>query len=776
MGNVVRFAVVVLVVCFLSVAHGEESPWYVDSGLRGDADALLQFKEELQDPKGVLRSWNYLQSPCLWPGVECAKVGSDATRVVGLEVTDSMLKGPISIKIGDLSELEVLKLSGNELEGSIPEELGECRRLVSLDLDRNELVGSVPVGILSLLPNLLEFTATGNKLSGHLDALIEKRLAPDNGACESLKLLDLSHNHLTGALPTKLSLCSELVEIHLGSNYLVGGIPSEYGKLRNLEVLDLQSNILDSPLPEELKSCSKLRSLNAADNFIVGEIPSSYVELRELLEFDVARNRLSGRIPYARWSRLAPSFQGNDGLCGSPLPPCKDEDSLYVYKSLVEDLLSRGAHVVRSGVRSLSSTQTPSEGRLRRSLLSTSHKRRSNGARWGLGIAVGLVTGAIAATLLALFTRVVLGYYVSQDDLRKPIIFNKKITANMLAFLDKDDALAGCRLLGQGGNGKVYHVPLQDDLVVAIKCVRNPDQDVEGDDPKIETHDARQIRAELETLGFIRHRNLVQLLAYISKTDSHMLIYEFMPGGSLQDALNRMAAGNLTLSWPERHRILCGVAQGLAYLHNESLGSSIVHRDLKPANILLDERFEAKLGDFGLAAIVPLKATHASTNVIAGTIGFIAPEYHQTLRYSQKSDVFSFGVVIAQLVTARNPTDQYVVENGGSIGQWLHKCLQSSNGATEAIDPALQGSLYEAEILLAMKIAVFCTNLDPQQRPKSTEVLKMLLQIRNPDPVPATGNLSIDSANSADSDTPIMTSSGPLRFPGSESTTMSSSY
>ena len=93
-----------------------------------------------------------------------------------------------------------------------------------------------------------------------------------------------------------------------------------------------------------------------------------------------------------------------------------------------------------------------------------------------------------------------------------------------------------------------------------------------------------------------------------------------------------MAIGNLTFSWPDRHCILRGVAQGLAYLHNESLGSSIVHRDLKPGNILLDEGYKAKLGDFGLAAIVPHKATHAFTNMVAGTIGFIAPEYHQTLR------------------------------------------------------------------------------------------------------------------------------------------------
>jgi len=176
-----------------------------------------------------------------------------------------------------------------------------------------------------------------------------------------------------------------------------------------------------------------------------------------------------------------------------------------------------------------------------------------------------------------------------------------------------------------------------------------------------------------------------------------------------------------------------------------------------------------------LAAIVPLKATHATTDFLAGTIGFIAPEYHQTLRYSQKSDVFSYGVVMAQLVTARSPTDNFVVENGGSIGSWLSKALHSNSGV-ETIDPALQGSGYESEILLAMKIAVFCTNADPQQRPKSTEVLKMLLQIRNPEltPAPADYNLSADSG---DSDTPIIsTSSGPLRFAGSESTTMSSSY
>lgn len=363
--------------------------------------------------------------------------------------------------------------------------------------------------------------------------------------------------------------------------------------------------------------CSRDRvvALELKDAKLKGVISGALGELTELEELNLMGNELEGSIP--------------EELCDCrrllvPLPStCKGQK-----KSLQTGRFSYAYSFF--GVRRFGTSSSNRRSLLRRSLLTSSSKRRSTGARWGLGIAVGLVSGAAAATLVALLTRFVLGCYSSTEDLKKPIIFNKKISPQMLAFLDKEDALAGCHVLGEGGNGKVYQVHLQDDYVVAIKCVRHHAGFEEDGDPF--SHDAKQIRAELETLGFIRHRNLVQLLAYVFKSDCHLLVYEFMPGGSLQDALNRMARGTLTLTWPERHRILCGVAQGLAYLHNESLGSSIVHRDLKPGNILLDDGYEAKLGDFGLAAIVPLKATHATTDVLAGTIGFIAPEYHQTMR------------------------------------------------------------------------------------------------------------------------------------------------
>ncbi|KAG0584065.1 hypothetical protein KC19_3G182100 [Ceratodon purpureus] len=373
------------------------------------------------------------------------------------------------------------------------------------------------------------------------------------------------------------------------------------------------------------------------------------------------------------------------------------------------------------------------------------HRRHpSKATRWGVGFSLGTVAGAIIGILSGVVLHYILTYRRKRSrtlSYKNPVIFNKHITTNMLEFLHKDDALEGANLVGEGGSGKVYRVPLSNDIVVAVKSVTriNPRQaDQETPAPTdstvpAPTPDAKAILAELDTLGYIRHRNLIQLWAYIYKGDSHLLIYEYMPRGSLRDAFRQMTSGELTLTWPQRHRIMCGVAQGLAYLHN-SHGTCIVHRDLKPGNILLTDDLEAKLGDFGLAAILPDTATHGSTEHLAGTIGYIAPEFHQTLRYSQKADIYSFGVVLAQMVTGREPTEDAFIEDGGSMGMWLQRCLNSEEEKMEAIDAELRGEReHLEEIELAMKVAVFCTNVDPQLRPSSTDVLSMLMQLRTSD-------------------------------------------
>ena len=266
-----------------------------------------------------------------------------------------------------------------------------------------------------------------------------------------------------------------------------------------------------------------------------------------------------------------------------------------------------------------------------------SHHHLVAGVRWVIGFVMGAASGAIVAVFSAVVLHFILSYRRRRTLISgSPVIFNKNITVKMLEFLQKDDALEGANVVGEGGSGNVYRVELDSNMVVAIKCVSmtlSPHTDTavptEGT-VIIPDNRAKGILAELDTLGFIRHRNLVQLWAYIYKPDSHLLIYEYMPRGSLRDTFQQMSAGELTLTWPQRHKIMCGIAEGLAYLHTSQ--NCIVHRDLKPGNILLTEDLEPKLADFGLAAILPDKASHATTEKLAGTIGYIAPEYHQTLR------------------------------------------------------------------------------------------------------------------------------------------------
>ncbi|KAL3697623.1 hypothetical protein R1sor_011699 [Riccia sorocarpa] len=350
--------------------------------------------------------------------------------------------------------------------------------------------------------------------------------------------------------------------------------------------------------------------------------------------------------------------------------------------------------------------------------------------RWALGLALGIIAGALGAGLLATIIRLCMFFMHKPKVLDGPIIFQKDIEPKMLLFLENEDSLSESKLIGSGGAGKVYKVQLQIGnkvKEVAVKAV------LVKEDMKSE-FGRRQIQAELETLGCIRHRNLTTLLAYVHRADCHLLLYEYMQNGSLFDALRKVAAGELMMPWPLRHRIAVDTIGGLAYLHSDC-NPKIIHRDLKPPNILLDDRYVAHLADFGLAKAMPGIDTHVSDSRVQGTVGYIAPEYHQTLKFTVQSDVYSYGVVLANLLTGKDPTDQFFHTTGGSIGGWLRSLVQEGKVA-EAIDPTLRNPEFDDEICLALKIAVFCTSDAPGDRPSSKDVKLMLLQIRIPEEVP----------------------------------------
>ncbi|KAF8650465.1 hypothetical protein HU200_063829 [Digitaria exilis] len=378
-----------------------------------------------------------------------------------------------------------------------------------------------------------------------------------------------------------------------------------------------------------------------------------------------------------------------------------------------------------------------------------SHRHRVR--NWIIGFVVGSVAGVISGLALSVLFRLALNCIRGRYRTRSgTVIFTPKLIrrAEHLAFLEKDDGLASLAVIGRGGCGEVFKAQLpaekegDEPRFIAIKKIKKQSSDTPNNLSDEESRQldkwSRQIQSEIRTVGHIRHRNLLPLAAHVPRPDCHYLVYEYMKNGSLHNALKGGAGAGedgtssgavVGLTWPERLRVAVGVAEGLEYLH-VSHKPQIIHRDLKPANILLDDDLEPRIADFGLAKAMPETHTHVTASNLAGTWGYIAPEYHQTLKFTAKCDVYSFGVILAVLATGKEPSDEFFkqVDEVGIV-RWLRRVMQAGDHA-EAIDPAIAGAGYDEQIMLVLRIAVFCTADDPKERPAAKDVRCMLSQIK----------------------------------------------
>ncbi|XP_062228685.1 leucine-rich repeat receptor-like serine/threonine/tyrosine-protein kinase SOBIR1 [Phragmites australis] len=369
-----------------------------------------------------------------------------------------------------------------------------------------------------------------------------------------------------------------------------------------------------------------------------------------------------------------------------------------------------------------------------------SHKHRVR--NWVIGFVVGSLAGFILGLVLSVLFRMALNCIRGLFQTRSgAMIFTPKLIkrAEHLAFLEKEDGLASLPVIGRGGCGEVYKAQLpveregEEPRFIAIKKIKKQSVDTPNNLSDEESRQldkwSRQIQSEIRTVGHMRHRNLLPLAAHVPRPNCHYLVYQYMKNGSLHNALKADGDGGSTvLPWPVRLRVAAGVAAGLEYLH-VSHRPQIIHRDLKPANILLDDDMEPRIADFGLAKAMPDAHTHVTASNLAGTWGYIAPEYHQTLKFTAKCDVYSFGVILAVLATGKEPSDEFFtqVEEVGLV-KWLRRVMRSGDHA-EAIDPAIAGDGYEEQILLVLRIAVLCTVDDPKERPTAKDVRCMVSQI-----------------------------------------------
>ncbi|CAL9069825.1 probably inactive leucine-rich repeat receptor-like protein kinase IMK2 [Musa acuminata AAA Group] len=638
---------------------------------------------------------------------------ANATKLYRLNLSHNNLSGAIPRSITRSASLTIFSLQHNNVSGPIPDTWAigggssQVYQLQTLNLDYNSISGNLPPS-LSGLQMLKEITLSNNRLNGSIPEEI--------GKLSLLQTLDLSHNDIGGSLPVTICNLSSLVELSLEGNKIDGHIPDNIDGLKNLSMLSLKRNQLSGAIPATLGNISGLSQLDLSENNLTGEIPATLVHLTGLTSFDVSDNNLSGRVPLLLSHKFnSSSFMGNIQLCGYSITvPCPS-----------------------SPAPTLSPPLIPTRRR---------HAKLSTKA------IVLIVAGAVLAVLLFVLCCVLLCCLMrKRSSLGKKTDGGASATGREekpgpatgaeaesggeaggklvhfegpLAFAADDLLCATAEIMGKSTYGTVYKATLEDGNQVAVKRLRE----------KI-TKSQKEFETEACELGRIRHHNLLALRAYyLGPKGEKLLVFDFMPKGNLAAFLH--ARGPETpIDWATRMNITKGVTRGLLYLHNEV---NMIHGNLTSSNVLLDDDDNAKISDFGLSSLM---TSAASSNVIAtaGALGYRAPELSKLKKANTKTDVYSLGVVMLELLTGKSPAD---LMNGMDLPHWVASIVKEE-WTNEVFDLELMrdaaGTAAGDELLNTLKLALHCVDPAPTARPEVQQILQQLDEIR-PDAAGATGS------------------------------------
>ncbi|KAL8542758.1 hypothetical protein ACS0TY_003585 [Phlomoides rotata] len=665
--STVFFSLALLLLPLLSVS---QSP-------RTTLSLLMTIKSSLDPEDLILSSWSpNATHPCnaYFEGIAC----NEHQQVVNISLQGKGLSGKIPPEIALLKSLTGLYLHFNKLHGVVPKELANLTDLSDLYLNVNDLSGDIP---------------------------------PEFGDMSNLQVLQLCYNKLTGNIPTQLGSLKKLTVLALQSNQLTGAIPASLGELVMLTRLDLSFNHL------------------------FGSIPVKLAILPVLKVLDLRNNTLSGNVPLAL-KRLDEGFQyaNNTGLCGISFPSL-EICSASNQNSKPEPFGPGSSH--------LPSKDIPESANVRPNGSSQSKKSQS-------AVVVGVIGLCIAIAVTGLFSfswyrrkKQRIGSAFDSGDSRlstdqakevcrrsaSPLIsleysngwdplskrrdassFSQEVLESFMFNLEEVESatqhFSEMNLLGKSSFSAVYRGVLRDGSAVAIKCIS-----------KISCKsDESEFLKGLKLLTSLKHENLLRLRGFCcSKGRGEcFLVYDFVSNGNLLQYLDVKEGAKKALDWPTRKLIIRGIAEGIEYLHrSEASKPTLVHRNISAEKVLIDQHYNPLLSDSGIHKLLADDIVF-STLKGSAAMGYLAPEYTTTGRFTEKSDVYAFGMIIFQILSGKSRITQLNC-HGAEISRF-----------GDFIDANLGGKFKENEATRLGEVALLCTNENPDHRPDIGTVMQEL--------------------------------------------------